>query len=332
VSQSAQDVRIGVHTKGSIARDASATMMTVGIVNYNTRADLERCLESLQDEPQAGVVVVDNGSMDGSVAMVQERFPWVRIEESGGNRGYGAGANRALEVCDTPFLLLLNSDVIVPRGAVAALARHLESRPETAVLGPRLLNADRSHQNSCYPFLTPLHWFLTATNFARFLSRVPVLRHRTVHGWAHDEMRSVDWVKGAALAMRRDAVLDIGGFDERFFMYWEEVDLCYRLRTRGWRIDFVAEPAVVHAEAASTRQRRAEMAVRQFRSALLFYRHHYSRSARMGLRATAAAVMLWRIGRDTVRERGAADRSGRKHYAENVQIWKKILGLCVRGR
>jgi GT2 family glycosyltransferase len=307
-------------------------MMTVAIVNYNTRADLERCLENLHDEPHAEVIVVDNASTDGSVAMVREKFSWATVEESGGNLGYGGGANIALRRCETPFLLLLNSDVIVPPGALAALTRHLEAHPETAVVGPRLLNADGSHQNSCYPFLTPLHWFLTATNFARFLGRIPVLRERTVHGWPHDHERSVDWVKGAALAMRRGPVLDAGGFDTRFFMYWEEVDLCYRLRKRGWYIDYIANPALVHAEAASTRQRRAEMTVRQFRSALVFYELHYSSFASKRLRATAAAVMLWRIGRDTVRQRSASDPTERIRYAENVQIWKEIIRHCLRGK
>jgi len=320
-----------MRTTAALIEKARATRMTVAIVNYNTRDVLRNCLLSLHSEPQAEIIVVDNGSTDGSAAMVATDFPHVRLEVVS-NEGYGAAANVALKRCAAPYLLLLNSDVVVPAGTVKELCDHLDAHPDVAVVGPRLHNADGSLQESCYPFLTPVHWFLTATNLARFLGRLPWLRYRTVHGWPHDHPRSVHWVKGAALGLRRDAVLAIGGFDPRFFMYWEEVDLCYRLRRCGWRTDFLSHADVVHEEAASTRQRRAEMAVRQFRSALLFYRIHYSRFSRLRLRGVAAAVMFWRIGRDTLRIRRAKSHAESRHLSENVRIWREILRHCAAGR
>jgi N-acetylglucosaminyl-diphospho-decaprenol L-rhamnosyltransferase len=256
--------------------------MAVAIVNYNTCEQLRACLATVQAEAPGEVVVVDNASSDGSVEMVQALYPWAQLHPNKTNFGYGAAANQAISSCTAKYVLLLNSDTRLSAGALQALADYMDSHQRAAVIGPRLANPDGTLQASCYPFPTPLNTFLENSTMAILLGRlirryIPLLRNSYLRTWPHTSARVVPWVKGAVLVIRRKAFDAVGGFDESYFMYFEDADLCYRLNALGWQVHFAPVTTVVHVGGASTLQWRTEMAVQLLASTLQFYQRHTSR-------------------------------------------------------
>jgi GT2 family glycosyltransferase len=228
------------------------------------------------------MVVVDNASSDGSAEMVRAEYPWVTLHANKANLGYGAAANQAIASCTAEYVLLLNSDTLLQTGALMALSGYLDLHPRAAIVGPRLVEADGTLQASCYPFPTPLNTFLENSTSAIRLGRlirhhIPLLRNSYLRTWPHTSARVVPWLKGAALAIRRAAFDAVGGFDESYFMYFEDADLCYRLTAAGWQIHFTPATTVVHVGGASTRQWRTEMTVRLLASTIQFYQRHASR-------------------------------------------------------
>ncbi|HSF42578.1 MAG TPA: glycosyltransferase family 2 protein [Thermoanaerobaculia bacterium] len=300
--------------------------VAVAVVSYNTRDDLRACLESVRADAPGPVVVADNGSRDGSATLVRSEFPEALLLVDESNPGFGAAANRAIAACASPYVLLLNADTRVTPGALRALAAYLDAHPRAAVAGPRLVNPDGTLQASCFPFIGTLHLMLEKTPVARWLSRVPPLRDRWLLSHSpHDRPRVVPWVLGAALAIRREAFEVIGGFDASFFMYSEEIDLCWRFQKAGWEVHFAPGATVVHVGGASTGQRRPEMAVRQVASSRLFYRRHYSRLRAGTLETMIGAAMLGRLLRDSLRLAVTREPGARKHLAEDLAVWRGAL-------
>ncbi|HEX6904157.1 MAG TPA: glycosyltransferase family 2 protein [Thermoanaerobaculia bacterium] len=300
--------------------------MAVAVVNHNTRDLLRECLASVRAESPAQIVVADTGSGDGSAEMVRREFPEAVLLADEGNPGFGAAANRAVAACSAPFVLLLNADTRVGAGTIQSLDRFLRRNPRTAVAGPRLVNPDGSLQVSCFPFLGTLQLMLEKTPAARWLARVPLLRnHWLLSCSGHDRPRVVPWVLGAAMAIRREAFEAVGGFDPSYFMYSEEIDLCYRLKTAGWETRFTPVGLVVHAGGASTGQRRPEMAVRRVVSSKLFYRRHYSRPRVLALEAMIGAAMAGRWVRDALLLRLTQDEMRKRRLAEDLTVWRGAL-------
>jgi GT2 family glycosyltransferase len=294
------------------------------IVNFNTREHLRSCLDSIDRDEANSVMVVDSSSTDGSVDMLRTDYPWVKLI-SQPNRGFGAAANRGLKESHSDYLLLLNSDTVLEADTASALAAHLDEHPTAAVVGPRLLNTDGTLQPSCYPFLTPLNVLLVMTLLSRVIGFFPVFRERHLPTSAHASVRIVPWVKGAALALRRAPILRLGGFDESYFMYSEELDLCYRLRATGWEVHYTPAAIVRHVGGASTVNARAAMSAQVFTSLIRFYEKHYSPLRMIGLRFVLAIVMTARIARDTIRLRRTHDAETRAAVRENIDVWRKTL-------
>jgi N-acetylglucosaminyl-diphospho-decaprenol L-rhamnosyltransferase len=305
-------------------------MLAVAIVSYNTCSYLRMCLQSVLQEVPDEVVVVDNGSTDGSIEMVRTEFPSVQLLVDARNRGYGAAANEAIAVCSAEYILLLNSDTRVEPGAFHALRQYLEAHPAVGIVGPRLLCLDRTLQPSCYPFPKPLYMFLEETRIGWALRYVPLLRERYLYTWSHRHPRSVAWVQGSALAIRRSAFNGVNGFDESFFMYFEETDLCYRLREAGWQVHFTPSATVIHAGGGSTRQFRARMLIQLFKSTAHFYQKHYSRWHLVQFRLLVILLMLLKIGRDYLSSYWTQDPSARGRLAENVAMWGEILRFMLQ--
>lgn len=300
--------------------------MAAVVVNHDTRELLRECLASLRAESPAELVVADTGSRDGSADMVRREFPEAVLLADGGNPGFGAAANRAVAACSSPFVLLLNADTRVGAGTLQCLARYLRRNPRAALAGPRLVNPDGSPQVSCFPFLGTFQLMLEKTPAARWLARVPALRnHWLLSCSGHDRPRVVPWVLGAAMAIRREAFEAVGGFDPSYFMYSEEIDLCYRLKTAGWEVHFTPVGLVVHVGGASTGQRRPEMAVRRVASSKLFYRRHYSRPRVLVLEAMIGAAMAGRLVRDRLRLALAREPEARSRLAEDLAVWRGAL-------
>jgi len=299
--------------------------IAVVVVNFNTRDLLRRCLETVVAQCPAATVVVDNASTDGSAAMVRAEFPSVALLVNTTNPGYGGASNQGIAACGTDNVLLLNSDTRLEPGALEALAGYIDRHPRAAVIGPRLSYPDGSLQATCYAFPSPLDPFLHGRVADRLFRIAPGPRDRYLRTWSHDHARPVPWVMGAALAIRRQAFDAVGGFDHSFFMYAEEIDLCYRLARAGWEIHFAPVTTVVHVKGASTGQQRVKMEVRLIASITLFYRRHYPRHRVLLWLAVVRTLALLRLLRDVVRVRAVRDIERRHRIGEDLRVWREIL-------
>ena len=224
--------------------DASSAVV---VATYNALPWIENCLQSA-----AGVetVVVDNGSTDGTVAFVRERFPNVTVVEQE-NLGLAAAWNRGLAATDSDLVVILNADAWLTAGSLERLVAFGESRPEAAVIGPRLLNPDGTLQRSVRGFPTP--WRL-ATEY--FFLRKLAPRSRAFNafyaaGFDHDEVREAEFVMGACLLVRRAAIAQVGPLDEAFFLFSEETDWCRRFWEAGWKVLFYPGAECIHVGGAS---------------------------------------------------------------------------------
>jgi GT2 family glycosyltransferase len=209
--------------------------------------------------------------------MVRDRFPSVTVLESRENLGFPRGHNRAAQEARGRHLLMLNPDTVVQEGALQKLVAFLDSHPEAAAVGPRLLNLDGSLQYSCRRFPRPMAAILRNTPLGRLAPRNRFTRGYLMTDWDHTTAQQVDWVSGAAVCIRREAWEEVGGFDEGFFMYAEDVDWCLRAHRAGWRVCYLPEAVIVHRIGASTDQRPMAMVVEFHRSMARFYRKHYAR-------------------------------------------------------
>lgn len=249
--------------------------VSIVIVSYNARVDLERCLAALAASPPSGsheVIVVDNASTDGSVRATRS-WPDVRVIESPTNRGFAAATNMGIRKSAGRHVLLLNSDTIVPPGAVDRLLSKLSEREDVAAVGPRLVDGSGHAELSFGAMISPLNE-LRQRRMMRGLERGDPRVRATVDAVTRRE-HFPDWVSGACLLVRRTDAEAVGLLDERYFMYTEDVDFCAALRARGRRILFTPSVEVVHARgrSAATAPEATRAAYR--RSHLAFYRKHH---------------------------------------------------------
>jgi N-acetylglucosaminyl-diphospho-decaprenol L-rhamnosyltransferase len=271
------------------------TDVSVVIVSYESRALLERCLAALAADAgrvaSREVIVVDQASQDGTAAWLAAEQPDVRVVALPHNIGFGAGNNRGAAVASGRWLLLLNSDAFVRPGAVDELVRFAEARPAIGAAGPRLLWPDGRLQRSCRRFPTV---FRIATEYLYLRKLGP--RSRILNGFycgefAHDEPWRVDWLTGACLLVRRDLYERLGGFDEAFFLYSEEVDLLCRAAQLGAETWYDPAAEVVHVWGGTAGRASAPTLQEQARSHVRYLAKHASR-ARAGRARTVLLAGL----------------------------------------
>jgi N-acetylglucosaminyl-diphospho-decaprenol L-rhamnosyltransferase len=270
--------------------------VTVIIVNWNTADLARRCIESVAATTSVPweIVVVDNASSDDSVTVIRTSFPWVRLVQNSSNLGFARANNQVLRAAGAEFVLLLNPDTVVHNHAIDGMVGFLRERPRAAAVGCMLLNEDGSLQPSCRSFPSPLKHLAEVLRLPRLCRHVPILSRQYVLAWKHDEVRAVDWVSGAALMMRQEAIRDVGVLDEDYFMYGEELDWCFRARRRGWLIYYMPDARVTHLGGRSTALAAPAMFIHSYRSTLRFYRKFYSPAAVASLRLVIALRMAAR--------------------------------------
>ncbi len=249
--------------------------LSIVIVSWNTKDLLEACLRSVYAFPldrPFEVWVVDNFSKDDTVAMVRDQFPQVELIASEENLGFAGGNNRAIPHCQGEYVLLLNPDTEVKPDALNELVAFMDAHPEAGAAGSRLLNADGTLQPSCHPRPTLSREFWRMFYLDLFIS----YGSYNMSKWKLDQPREVDVLMGASLLLRKSVLDEVGLLDEGYFMYSEEVDLCYRLQKAGWRLFWVPQSQVVHYWGQSAKQVLAEMFLQLYRGKLRFFRKHYS--------------------------------------------------------
>jgi len=268
------------------------------LVNYNAGAELERALRSISDElaghPWEGVVV-DNASTDGSAAAVEAHAAHVRLIGNGTNAGFARGVNQGVAATRAPYVLIMNPDCRLMAGAIGTLRAVLDAHAQCAIAGPRILNPDGSVQGSARgdpDMLTGL--FGRTAMLRRAVPFLPIARRNVVTEEAirsGQESVGVDWLSGACMLARREALAAVNGFDERFFLYWEDADLCRRLRARGYHVRYVPAATAIHRVGQSSRTARA-FAIRAFHeSAYLYYATHVAPAPLSPKRAVARAIL-----------------------------------------
>jgi N-acetylglucosaminyl-diphospho-decaprenol L-rhamnosyltransferase len=220
------------------------------VVNYNAREYLLECVASLRREGADPVVVVDNGSTDGSEVVLAERFPEAKWLPTGRNVGYGRAANQGAALAGADYLLVCNADVVLGEGALTALAGYLDDHPGAAVVGPLIVDASGRLYPSARRFPNLFESFGHGI-VGQFWAANPFSRRYTMADWDHAAAREVDWVSGSCFLARRQAWEAAGGFDPSYFMYLEDVDLCWRLRQAGWAIAYEPRAKVTHVQGVS---------------------------------------------------------------------------------
>jgi N-acetylglucosaminyl-diphospho-decaprenol L-rhamnosyltransferase len=260
--------------------------LSIIVVNWNGGDLLSRCLQALYThlgQVAVEVIVVDNASTDGSLAMLQQSFPQVRTVANQENVGFARANNQGVQISGGRYTLLLNSDAFVTPGALEALLNLAEAQPKAGLIGARLLNPDGSFQASHTSFPTLWQEFLVLSGVGRLLYG----RWYPSHG--PDEQRGpqvVDYVEGACLLARREAYVEVGGLDEAYFMYSEDVELCYAMREKGWQVWYQPAAQVIHLGGGSSLTRRPQREADLYQGRVRFFRRHY------GLRAAESLKLL----------------------------------------
>jgi len=253
--------------------------LSIIIVSWNVRDDLLRCVASLRDNPPCNRVeqiVIDNASVDGSVEAVRRQYPEVAVIANAENVGFATACNQGIARAQGDYILLLNPDTIVHAHALDDLAAFLDANPGVAACGPKLLNEDGSVQGSVRRFPT-----FGAALYSHTVCRLLGLfrrQHRQymMKDFSFDRQADIDQLMGAAMMVRRSVVDEVGPLDADFFMYYEDVDWCYRIKQAGWRIVFVPEAVITHLGGRSSAQAPLKR-IMMLKSLLAFFRKHRGR-------------------------------------------------------
>lgn len=223
--------------------------LSIVILNYKTCGLLKECLKGIkmvQPKINYEIIVVDNGSGDGTPAMMAEYFPDIQFVEAGQNLGYAKGNNLGIKRAKGRYVMIMNPDIVIFENVLEELVEFMDSHPDVGIVGPKLLNPDKTLQYSCYhfpSFWTPLYrrtplgklpWTKEAVN--RFLMK----------DWDHSEVCEVDWLLGGCLLIRVKALVQAGLLDERYFAYFDDVDLCRTMWKLGWKVVYNPKVSVVH--------------------------------------------------------------------------------------
>lgn len=246
--------------------------LSVMIVNWNGGEVLLDCIGSVFHNPPTcsfEVILVDNASSDDSLMKAAQEFPGLHIILNEVNKGFAAGNNRAAQAAQSELFLLLNSDTRVQPGAIDRLIEEIKAFPQTALVGPKLLNSDGSLQPSRGIFPNLLTEFLDNTLLYR---AVPVLKGGKQ---LYTQAGPADWISGACFLVRREAYEQVGGLDEGYFMFLEDVDFCRRLKLAGWEVRYTPAAEVIHRKGFSSQPVLPEMLLEDQRSAYRFFRLHY---------------------------------------------------------
>ncbi len=250
--------------------------LSVCIVSHESRSDLPACLESVYDQVgklAVEVILVDNASTDGSAAFVAAAFPQVRLVVNSNRRGFAANLNHALRLSQGHYILSLNPDTVLLQGALETLVTFMDVTPDAAVAGCKAFYPDGRLQYTCreFPSVATILWrwlHLDQVYLPHFYRRF------LLQDWPHDEVRQVDWVLGACMILRREPIFEIGLFDEAFYMYYEDIDVCYRFKQHGFAVYFVPDAQIIHKYHRSSARGFNRLTIEHIKSIVRYFRKH----------------------------------------------------------
>ncbi|HIB03706.1 MAG TPA: glycosyltransferase [Candidatus Marinimicrobia bacterium] len=257
--------------------------VSVIIVNYNVKDYLANCLNSIQNSNYGGhveIIVIDNSSYDGSVAMVRERFPAVRLIEHNSNMGFANGVNSGLKEATGDFILLLNPDTVIEEKTLSVLTDYMNSHPEVGICGPKILNADGSLQLACKRSF-PMPWVALPKllGLSRLFPKGKWTGRYNLTYLDPGQYHSVEAVSGSFMIMTRDVLETVGELDERFFMFGEDLDYCYRTIQAGYEIHYVPDTQIIHYKGESVKSAPYDSVGWFYEAMDLFVNKHFSKTA-----------------------------------------------------
>ncbi|NTW52129.1 MAG: glycosyltransferase family 2 protein [Chlorobiaceae bacterium] len=276
-------------------------MITIVIVSYNTRDILRNCLEALYRHGTGSdmeVIVADNDSHDDSAAMVKEQFPKARLIANTKNLGFAAANNQAFLQARGRYIILLNPDAYIGPSSLGNVVKFMDDHPECGLCGGKIISPEGRLEPSARRFPSPLSKLLTLSGLSARFPSSPLFNRHEFGGFAHDTPMEVDWVPGTFTIIRKSMLDAIGAFDERFFIYYEETDLCLRARKAGWKIFFIPDAEVMHIGGACSKTRKdktfdsaaSQVLSFRMRSEWLYYRKNSGPGAVL---ASSGVEMLW---------------------------------------
>ena len=247
------------------------------IVNYNTGLLLSRCLDSIraQKESDCRVIVVDNASVDDSLELIRSGYPEVRLIANDRNLGFAAANNQAIRETEADLLFFLNPDTELQPGCLAEIWAFMAAHTEVGMAGPAIVNSDGSHHPTVEDSYPGSHYTC---------------------GEVDDLPGDIAWILGAALVAPRSVIIEVGGFDERFFLYAEDIDLCLEIRKRNWSLGYIPNAKVLHLEGESEKNAPfADVMERKIRAELIFFKKHYCSETVAKIRRARLLQAWWRI-------------------------------------
>ncbi|MBM4330471.1 MAG: glycosyltransferase family 2 protein [Deltaproteobacteria bacterium] len=256
----------------------SSPELSIIVVNFNSSAFILKCLATLK-EAFAGktheVIVIDNHSWDESCWLIREKYPHLLLIENDKNLGYARAVNQGFRKAKGKYLLILNPDVQLLSGSIDKMTYFLEGNPEVGLLLPKLINPDGSLQLSCRTFYDFSTFLFRRTPLGKIFPNHTIIRRHLMMDWDHGEVREVDWGLGACMFLRREALKGERIFDERFFLYFEDVDLCLRMKQEGWKVVYYPEAVMVHTHVRQSADGLFNYAKwEHFKSLIKFYCKH----------------------------------------------------------
>jgi GT2 family glycosyltransferase len=253
--------------------------ISIVIVNYRVKNLLERCLTSIsesRDGSSCEIIVVDNNSKDGSVELLKQNFPEVKLIENQQNRGFSFACNQGVEKSSGRYVLLLNPDTIFPETGLKKVLDFMDSNPEAGICGPKMVDLRGNLLYSCRSFPSFLTSISSSQSFLfRLFPRNPLSGRYLLKDLNHSRIQEVDWVSGSCLLARKKMLERIGLLDESYFIYVEDVDLCYRAHKAGWRIFYLPEVTFVHQVGQSTSQNKLKSRLEHHKSMWIFFKKHF---------------------------------------------------------
>lgn len=270
--------------------------LSIVIVNFNTRELLKACLRSVEASRTAWpweLFVVDNASADGSADMVAAEFPWATLIRSESNRGYAYANNLGLRRAAGSYLLLLNPDTVLPPDALQQMVEYMDAHPEAGIAGPKLVRQDGSLDLACRrSFPSPEVSFYRMLGLSKLFPRSSRFGRYNLTYLNPDRPAEVDSVVGAFMIVRSEAVSQVGMLDESFFMYGEDLDWAFRIKSRGWKVLYNPAVVVLHYKGESSRRHSRKAILEFYRAMHLFYRKHYAAQTNVLLGALIVAA-IW---------------------------------------
>jgi GT2 family glycosyltransferase len=271
--------------------------LNIVIVSYNSASLLEECLDSIFKYPPRqnyGIIVVDNNSTDGSQELVRKKYPEVELIINTSNIGFAAANNIAIESTNSDFILLLNSDCQVYKDSLDEMINFIDNTAEAGIIGPKIINSDGSIQYSCRKFPSIIDAGLHSI-LVNIVPDNPVSRKYKLADINRENPFAVDWVSGSCMLIRRQALVDTGFMDENYFMYVEDIDICFQMWNKNWKVFYYPHAEILHHTGGSTNTGKVAASIRMQKSIFYFFRKNYRKSWKILLIPLLVIVLGLRI-------------------------------------